>query len=269
MAGQSLSVFKGRGLDFAEVREYVPGDDVRRIDWNVTARLRKPFIKRHVEERELVMILMVDLSPSGHFGTQDQTKRELAAEVAGALAFSAVRDNDRVGLVLYTDRVERFLPPRKTRQHVTQLIHTVLTQLPKGSGTSLAAALNFLNNVIHRPAIVLVLSDFHDDGFQRAMKSTNQRHEVIALPLTDRRDRELPAVGWAMLRDPETGETIEVDTDDPAVRAGWASWHEQWMRELMEQFRRDRIGAFPLQTGVPYAHRLRSFFEHHSKRRIA
>lgn len=269
MSGQSLSVFKGRGLDFADVREYVPGDDVRRIDWNVTARLRKPFIKRHLEERELVMMVLVDLSASGHFGTQDQTKRELAAEVAGALAFAALRDNDRVGLLLYTDRVERFIPPRKSRQHVTQMLHTLLFHDPKSNKTSLTTALNYLNNVIHRPAVVFILSDFHDTGYERAIKSTNQRHEVIALPLTDRREQVLPDVGLAMLSDPETGETLEVDTSDPEVRALWDQLHATRKASMNEVFRRGGIGAFELQTGVPYAHRLRTFFDHHSRRRIA
>lgn len=269
MSGQSLSVFKGRGLDFADVREYVPGDDVRRIDWNVTARLRKPFIKRHLEERELVMMILVDLSASGHFGTGDQTKRELAAEVAGALAFAAIRDNDRVGLLLYTDRVERFIPPRKSRVHVTQLLYTLLFHEPKATGTSLTTALNFLNNVIHRPAVVFVLSDFQESGFERAIKSTNQRHEVIALPLTDRRDQELPDVGIATLTDPETGEILELDTSDPEVRATWDRLNAERKAAMNDVFRRGGIGAFELRNGENYAHKLRTFFDHHSRRRIA
>jgi uncharacterized protein (DUF58 family) len=269
MAGQSLSVFKGRGLDFADVREYVPGDDVRRIDWNVTARLRKPFVKRHHEERELCVVLLVDLSASGHFGTTSQTKRELAAEIAGALAFTAVRDSDRVGMLLFTDQVERYVPPRKSRQHVMQMLHTLLFHEPKSHGTSLVRALNFLNNVIHRPAVVIVLSDFHDRDFERALKSTNQRHELIALQLTDRRERELPDVGLASLNDPETGETLEIDTSDPAVRTAWDRLHSQRQSELNDFFRRSRIGSFEIQTGDTYAHKLRGFFEQHAKRRIA
>lgn len=269
MAGQSLSVFKGRGLDFADVREYVPGDDVRRIDWNVTARLRKPFIKRHLEERELVMMIVVDLSASGHFGTGDQTKRELAAEIAGALAFAAIRDNDRVGLLLHTDRVERYIPPRKSRQHVTQLLHTLLFHEPKSQGTSIQTALNFLNNIIHRPAVVFVISDFHDDGFERSIKSTNQRHEVIAFPLTDRREAELPDVGIATLTDPETGEVMEIDTSDPKVRSLWTRLHDERRRAMRDVFRRGGIGAFEVRTGDNYAHKLRTFFDHHSRRRVA
>jgi uncharacterized protein (DUF58 family) len=269
MGGQALSVFKGRGLDFADVREYVPGDDVRRIDWNVTARLRRPFLKRHIEERELIMMLLVDLSASGHFGTRDQTKREMAAELAGALALSAIRDNDRVGLLLYTDRVERFVPPRKNRLHVTQLLYTLLFHEPKGVGTSLITALNFLNNVIHRPALVFVLSDFQDEGFQKALASTNQRHEVIAFPLLDPRESELPNVGWARLQDPETGEVLEIDTGDPDVRETWARLNQQRRESLHETFRRGQVGAFDLVVGERYAHRLRAFFEHHAKRRIA
>ncbi len=269
MSGQSLSVFKGRGLDFAEVREYVPGDDVRRIDWNVTARLRRPFVKRHVEERELVMMLLVDASASGHFGTRGQTKRELAAELAGALALGAIRDNDRVGLLLYTDRVERYIPPRKSRVHVTRLIHTLLFHEPQGRGTSLSTALTFLNNVIHRPAVVFVLSDFHDSGFERILKASNQRHEVIAFPIIDRREQELPDVGVAVLQDPESGEVLEIDTSDPEVRSNWERLQRGRHEALRDTFRRGGIGAFDLHTGTPYVHKLRTFFEHHSKRRVA
>ena len=228
-----------------------------------------PVVRNADAERELVMMLLVDLSASGHFGTQGQTKRELAAEVAGALAFSAIRDNDRVGLLLFTDKVERYIPPRKSRPHVTRLIHTLLFHKPARNQTSIATALKYLNNVIHRPAVVFVLSDFHDNNFERVLKSSNQRHEVIALPLVDRRDHELPDVGWATLHDPENGDLMEIDSSDPAVRLAWEQLHQNRRTALLDTFRRGGIGAFELETGRTYAHRLRVFFENHSRRRIA
>jgi uncharacterized protein (DUF58 family) len=278
MGGRMVSVFKGRGMDFADVREYVPGDDVRRIDWNVTARLRKPFIKRHIEERELVVMLLVDVSASGHFGTatgnsaQADTKRELAAVLAGALAFSAIRDGDRVGLILFTEQVERFVPPKKSRAHVTRLLHEMLYAEPKSSGTSLTAALNFLNNLLHRPALVFVLSDFQDpaeESWQRALAATNQRHEVIALRTVDQRELELPDVGLALVQDAETGEVIELDTSDPEVRARWADLGERRQQELIATFRRGRVPELDVRTDQPWPQRLQKFLDYSAKRRVA
>jgi uncharacterized protein (DUF58 family) len=277
MGGRLSSVFKGRGMDFADVREYVAGDDVRRIDWNVTARLRKPFIKRHVEERELVVMLLVDLSASGHFGTATgpdsaESKRELAAVLAGALAFSAVRDGDRVGAILFTDRVERYIPPRKTRAHVTRLLHELLFTEPQGTGTSLTTGLNFLNNLFRRPTLSFLLSDFHDpatDSWTRAVKATNQRHELMALRLTDRRELELPDVGVALLQDAETGEVVEVDTGDPAVREAWAKIAEERSKELFATFRSGRVPELEVRTDQPWAQRLQRFLDGAARRRIA
>jgi len=278
MGGRMISVFKGRGMDFADVREYVPGDDVRRIDWNVTARLRKPFIKRHTEERELVVMLLVDVSASGHFGTADEgsaeadTKRELAAVLAGALAFSAVRDGDRVGLVLFSDRIERYVPPRKTRAHVTRLLHEMLFTEPRSSGTSITTALNFLNNLLHRPALVFVVSDFHDPAeevWHRALAATNQRHEVLALRTVDRRELELPDVGLALVQDAETGEVLELDTSDPQVRAGWAAVAGERAQQLVMTFRRSQVPELDVRTDQPWPQRLQRFLDHSSKRRVA
>ncbi len=282
MGGRLTSVFKGRGMDFADVREYVPGDDVRRIDWNVTARLRKPFIKRHIEERELVVMLLVDVSASGHFGTATDeliesgqgvnTKRELAAVLAGALAFSAIRDGDRVGLLMFSDRIERYVPPRKTRAHVTRLLHELLYTVPKSSGTSLTTGLNFLNNLLHRRALVFVLSDFHDpadDTWPRALSATNQRHEVIALRTVDQRELELPDVGFAVVQDAETGEVIELNTSDPEVRAAWADLGEQRQQELVAVFRRGRVPELEVRTDQPWPQRLQKFLDYSAKRRVA
>ena len=281
MGGRLTSVFKGRGMDFADVREYVPGDDVRRIDWNVTARLRKPYIKRHTEERELVVMLLIDASASGHFGTapdgaaQADTKRELAAVLAGALAFSAVRDGDRVGMLLFTDRVERYVPPRKTRAHVTRLLHELLYTEPKSSGTSLNSALNFLNNLFHRPALVFVLSDFHDHdeaAWKRALKASNQRHEMIALRTVDQREMDLPDVGHALVQDAETGEVIELDTSDPEVRAAYAAAGAARSDELKVFCRLSGVPEMEVRTDDardPWPQRLQKFLDQAAKRRVA
>ena len=282
MGGRMGSVFKGRGMDFADVREYVPGDDVRRIDWNVTARLRRPFIKRHIEERELVVMLLVDGSASGHFGTAPEesigkgqaeaTKRELAAVLAGALAFSAVKEGDRVGLIYFTDRVERYIPPRKTRQHVTRLLHELLFVEPQSKNTSIAGGLRFLNNLLQRPALVFLLSDFMDPnqaGWEQAIKATNQRHEVMAVQLADQRELELPDVGIALVQDAETGEVMEIDTGDPEVRAAWAKLAEERRAYLAGVFRGGRIPALELRTDEPWPERLQVFLDRAAKRRVA
>lgn len=269
MAGQAASIFKGRGMDFEEVREYVPGDDVRRIDWNVSGRLRKPYIRRYVEERELAILLLVDLSPSGHFGTTGRTKRELAAEVVGALAFSAIRDNDRVGLILFTDEVEHFIPPRKTRQHILRLVRDLLYHPVRGQGTSLKNALAFLGRVVHRPAVVFLISDFLDDGYQRLLKAVNQRHDVVAIKLLDPREVSLPEVGVVALQDAETGDWLELDTGDAEVRRGYERATEARRVALREFFLRARIGCVELRTDQPYPARLQAFFAHRLRSRIA
>lgn len=277
MGGKLGSIFKGRGMDFADVREYVPGDDVRRIDWNVTARLRKPFVKRHIEERELVVMLLVDLSGSGNFGTSGSvasgatTKRELAAILAGALAFGAVRQGDRVGLLLFTDRVERYIPQRKTRSHVTRLLHELLFSSPLSAGTSITNALRFLNNVQTKPALVFVLSDFDDTetDWSRELKATNRRHEVIGLRLMDEREWKLPDIGWALLQDAETGEVLEVDTSDPSVRTEWEAAMLRHHQTLIATFRSSRVPLLSLRTDEAWPLRLQQFLDHCARRRIA
>jgi uncharacterized protein (DUF58 family) len=269
MAGQCDSLFKGRGMDFVDVREYTPGDDVRRIDWNVSARLRKTFIKRHVEERELTVLLLVDLSASGHFGTGGSTKRELAAELAGTLALSAIRNNDRVGMILFTGKVEHYLPPRKTRQHVQRLLRDLLTHTPRSGGTSVSHALNFAARVTHRPALIFLLSDFHDAGYESALKSTNQRHDVLALQLIDPREQHIPDVGLALVEDAETGETLEVDTGDPVVRAAFEQATTLRQETLREFFRQARVAHLELITNKPWPNALRTFLALQSRRRVA
>src|SRR5436309_7996540 len=208
LGGEYHSVFKGTGIAFEEVREYQPGDDIRAIDWNVTARIGHPFIKRFVEERELTVILLVDSSGSNQFGTQQQQKREVAAELAAVLAFSAISNNDKVGLIVFTDRVERFVPPRKGTRHVLRLIRDILFFQPTRPGTSLKEGVDFLNRVLHRRAIVFLLSDFLDTGFEKAFKRTGKRHDLIAVPISDPRENELPVVGLLQMEDAETGRQL-------------------------------------------------------------
>lgn len=272
MAGQSDSIFKGRGMEFVDVREYTPGDDVRRIDWNVSARLRKTYIKRLIEERELTVLILVDLSASGHFGTSGVTKRELAAELAGTLALSAIRNADRVGLILFTNEVERYIPPRKTRKHVQRLLRDLLTHTPRREGTDINAALTFAARVTHRPALLFLISDLHDENFGMALKAANQRHDVLALQVIDPRETILPDVGFALVRDAETGEVMEVDTSDPEVRMAYRSAALNRQTETRRFFQQARIGHLEIMMGDsarPWPNALRAFLSQQARRRVA
>jgi uncharacterized protein (DUF58 family) len=218
LGGEYHSVFKGTGIAFEEVREYQPGDDIRAIDWNVTARIGHPFVKRFIEERELTVLLAVDCSGSQQFGTRIQQKREVAAELAAVLAFSAISNNDRVGLIQFTDRVERFVPPRKGVRHVLRLIRDVLFFQPQRRGTSLREGLDYLNRVLHRRTIVFLFSDFIDRDYENAFKRTGRRHDLIAVRVADAREEELPPVGLVELEDAETGAHVLLDTTSRRVR---------------------------------------------------
>jgi uncharacterized protein (DUF58 family) len=273
MAGEYHSVFKGRGMDFDEVREYAPGDEVRLIDWNVTARTGTPFIKKLREERELTILLAVDVSASGKFGSQTQSKRELAAEVASVLAFSAIRNRDKVGLILFTDEIEQFIPPTKGRQHVLRVIREILFHTPQNRGTDVAAAFDFINDVQRRRAVVFVISDFIEtpvafDRFKLQMRLTNKHHDLVLCHLRDRHEEELPALGLLTLEDPETGEVLEVDTDSRHVREDF----RQRATERMEAFRRAArqagVDTLELRTGEPYSQALYAFFQNRSSRRL-
>jgi uncharacterized protein (DUF58 family) len=272
MAGQSNSIFKGRGMEFVDVREYAPGDDVRRIDWNVSARLRKTYIKRLIEERELTVLLLVDLSASGHFGTSGATKREIAAELAGTIALSAIRNADRVGLILFTSEVEHYLAPGKTRKHVQRLIRNLLTHTPQNEGTHIGAALTFAARVTHRPALIFLISDLHDETFASALKTTNQRHDVLVLQTIDPRESLLPDVGLALVRDAESGEVMEVNTSDPEVRMAYRRAALNRQIETRQFFQRARIGHLEVQMGEearPWPNALRTFLAQHARRRVA
>jgi len=293
LGGQYHSVFKGLGMNFEEVREYQPGDEVRAIDWNVTARMNHPFVKKFVEERELTLMLIVDLSGSGLFGSGDQSKRELAAEIASVLAFSAIRNNDKVGLILFTDEVEKFMPPRKGRRHVLRVIREILFYEPKRHGTSLNKALDFLSRIATHRAIAVVISDFLDEtepatagprrlmpgghsagqslmslGCYGALRQANRRHDVVAVQIADRFELELPALGRLMLEDAETGKLIEVNTSVGRHRAAFKQRQERAQAELTRMFRSANIDAIRLRTGEPYGAALGKFFETREKRRL-
>jgi len=266
-AGQYRSVFKGRGMNFEEVREYQPGDEVRTIDWNVTARLGHPFVKKFTEERELTVMLVVDVSASGAFGSVNLSKRELAAEVACVIAFSAIRNNDKVGLLLFSDHVEMFIPPKKGRIHTLRLIREILFFEPRGRGTVPARALHYLNRVLTRKAAVFLLSDFQTDLFDRELGITARRHDLIALPVLDPRESALPDAGIVVFEDAETGEQIEVDTGDASVRAAYGHLVERRREEWARAFRRKRIDSIALTTDEDYLPALREFFRTRERRR--
>lgn len=264
VVGAYSAVFKGRGMEFAEVREYQPGDDVRTIDWNVTARLGQAYVKRYVEERDLTLMLVVDLSGSQRFGSGFLTKRDLAAELAAVLAFSAVANHDRVGAVLFTDRVERYVPPGRGTDHALRIIYDLLALDPNGRGTDLGGAARFAFRVMKRRGIVAVISDFQDVDLERPLGMLRRRHDVVALHLWDPREVEVPAAGMVMLADPETGETRVVDTADPWVRRRLATVSLEATRESL---RRAGLDVLSLSTAESYERPLAAFFAAREKRR--
>jgi uncharacterized protein (DUF58 family) len=266
MAGQYHSVFKGRGMDFDEVREYQPGDEVRRIDWNVTARTGVVHIKKYVEEREMTVMILVDASASGGTGSVSQSKRELAAELAAVLAFSAIRNNDKVGALLFTDGAERYIRPGKGRRHVLRLISEVLTYQPARRGTNLTTALQHINRALTRRAVVFVISDFMDQGYERALKVTGRKHDLIAVPIVDASEKAMPDLGWITFEDAETGEVIEFNSGDPKARAAFAQIAEDRLAKLRRTFRRSGLDSIEAQTDTPYLRALMQFFDSRYRR---
>ncbi len=272
LAGQYHSVFKGRGMNFDSVREYVPGDEVRTIDWNVTARTGHPFVKKFVEERELTLLLMVDVSASGDFGSGAQSKRELAAEIASVLAFSAVKNSDKVGLLLFTDQVELYVPPRKGRRHVLRIVREVLGFEPAHRGTNLVQALDFVNDVIKRRAIVFLLSDFQTGGMpteelRRAIRQTNRRHDLVAMPIEDAREQTLPDLGIVAIEDAETGELVELDTRNSHVRERFAELAQDRSAQFRRTFNAEAVDSLRLKTDQPYVAGLMAFFKNRTHKR--
>lgn len=265
-AGDYHSVFKGRGMNFEDVREYQPGDEIRAIDWNVTARLGTAFVKQFTEERELTVMLIVDVSASGNFGSTTQSKRELAAEVACLLAFSAIRNNDKVGLLLFSDRVELFIPPKKGRSHTLRLIREILFFQPEGRGTAPALALDYLNRIVTRRAVIFFISDFQAPDFSHTLAVSGRRHDFIAIHIQDEREKILPSIGIITLEDAETGEQIEVSTMDRATRRRFTELADEHEAELSRMLRRNNIDAIALRTGEDYLPALRSFFKQRERR---
>jgi uncharacterized protein (DUF58 family) len=264
--GEYHSVFKGQGMEFAEVREYLPGDEVRSIDWNVTARMRRPFVKRYVEERELTVVLAVDLSGSERFGTAQRFKSEAATELGAVLAMSAVRNNDRVGTVLFTDRVELVVPPRKGRRHVLRIVRELLGFQPVGRGTDLAGALEYLTRLLSHHTIVFVISDFQAGGIEQPLKHLARQHDVVAVTVEDPSERTLPDVGPVRLVDPETGATIVVDTSRPAVRSRYQQMVTEERNARRQLLRRLAIDEVAITTDAGVVEPLLRFFRSRATR---
>jgi uncharacterized protein (DUF58 family) len=269
LAGSYHSVFKGRGMTFAEVRQYQPGDDVRFIDWNVSARMNDAYVKVFTEEREMTVMLLVDLSASEKFGSVGRPKIEAVAEVAALLAFSAIKNNDRVGLVLFTDRIERFVPPKKGRGHVMRVVTEILNAQPEGEGTDVRKALDLLGSLSKRRSVAFCISDFIDDGYEKALRVASKRHDLIPVQVVDPREEELPNVGIALVEDLETGELVEVDTSDARVRDAFArSVHTQ--RARREQlFRRLRVDHVTVKTDGDFVRPIADLFRRRQKRMAA
>jgi uncharacterized protein (DUF58 family) len=266
LAGEYHSVFKGRGMEFDEVREYQHGDDVRTIDWNVTSRAGRPFVKRYVEERELTVMLLVDMSASGAFGSAGKMKSEIAAEISALLAFSAIKNSDRVGAILFTDRVEKFIPPRRGSKHVLRVIREMLFHKPQHRGTCIQKALEHLNLVVHKRSVVFLISDLLDQGFEQSLKVANRRHDIVMIQIMDPRERELPDVGILEIRDSETGEIVRVDTAIPWIRN---TIRENWDRNqarLAKLFDSHRMDHLTVETGKAYDIALIRFFKQRAKR---
>jgi len=266
-AGEYHSVFKGRGMEFSEVREYAPGDDIRIIDWNVTSRLGHPYVKVFVEERELTVLLLVDTSASFAFGTRERLKGTLAAELTAVLAFSAVKNKDRVGAVFFTDRVEAYIPPRKGRRHVLRTIREVLAFRPEGRGTDIACALDFLLRVQKKRAVVFLLSDFLDSGYERPLRIACQKHDVVPVVVSDPLEEEgLPRLGLLEMEDPETGRTVLVDAGSRRVRRAINERVRERVAAREETFRQLGIEAIRVRCGQPYEAPLVRFFERRARR---
>lgn len=267
MAGSYHSTFKGRGMEFEEVREYNPGDDVRSIDWNVTARTGTPHIKRFREERELTVMLMVDLSGSTDFGAADQTKGELAAEICALLAFAAIKNNDQVGLLIFTDRVEKFIPPKKGKNHVLRVVREVLFHKPMHRGTSIPAAVEHMMKVLSRKSVVFLISDFMPtSGIRRPLSALNNRHDLIALRVRDSRELALPPMGLIKLRDPETGQSVFVDTFDKRFRKRFEDMALKQEAEVTHLFKQLKIDSVDIQTGRPYIEAMVQLFKRRALR---
>ncbi len=266
-SGEYHSTFKGQGMEFEEVRQYEPGDDVRLIDWNVTARMGQPYIKKFREERELTVILLIDVSSSGQFGTRDRFKNETAAELGALLAFSAIKNNDKVGLIIFTDQIEIFVPPKKGRAHVLRIIREILYFKPQGKGTNIAAALEYFNKVIRRKSVVFLVSDFLSEGFTKPLQIANNKHDIIAIKVSDPREITFDNVGLIELEDAETGEVLIIDTGSKEFRKEFAAQSAEDVAGLKKSFRSINLDFINIRTDQSYISPLINFFKMREKRR--
>lgn len=266
LSGQYESVFKGRGIEFDEVREYQPGDEIRSIDWNVTARMGHPYIKKYVEERQLTVMILLDASASSYFGTAKRLKNELAAEVSSVLAFAAIQNNDRVGLIVFTDRVEKFIPPRKGLQHVLRVVREALYFKPKGKGTDIAGALEFLDGVVTRRAVVFLISDFFAKDFRKPLSIANKKHDVVAVTITDPRETKLPKAGLVELADAEKGSFFLIDTSNARARESYAAKSQKMIEGRSRLFGSIGVDHIDIWTDKPYIEEFIKFFRMREKR---
>lgn len=260
-SGEYQSAFKGRGMEFSEVREYTFGDDVRQIDWNVTARSSDPYIKVFEEEREQTLMLCVDISPSGLFGSHSQTKMELAIEICAVLAFSAIKNGDKVGLVLFSDQIEKVVPPKKGRTHVLRLIRELYTTEPQGTATNIAEALSYVNRLLTRRAILVLASDFQDENFEKQHRITTRKHDLVNLVINDRLEEDLPNIGIVPFRDAETGKESLVDTSSKKVREEYRKRVQERKKSLQEYFLKNKMDSIDVYTNESYIRPLVNFFQ--------
>lgn len=265
-AGHYHSVFKGQGMEFEEVREYFPGDDIRSIDWNVTARMGRPFIKKFMEERELAIMVLLDLSASSYFGTVNKLKSQLAAEICSVLAMSAIKNNDKVGLIAFTDRIEKVIPPGKGLSNVLRIIREALYLRPEGKGTDIPGALDYLRRITRRSTVTFIISDFFAHDFRKQLSVANRRNDIIAVSITDPREAKLPDAGIIQLKDAETGKQFLVDTSNPAVRNAYEAGAAATFRERQKLFRSINVDHLDIHTDVPYTRELIRFFRMRERR---
>ncbi|MFM1931416.1 MAG: hypothetical protein RL226_719 [Bacteroidota bacterium] len=260
-SGEYHSAFKGRGMAFSENREYQHGDEIRTIDWNVTARMGHPYVKVFEEERELTVIILVDLSASANYGTRAQLKRQLITEITAVLAFSAIQNNDKIGVLFFTDRIERFIPPKKGKSHILQIIRELLEFKPQGNKTNIKGALEYLNTAIKKKAICFVLSDFMDSGFERTLRMTNRKHDVVAIRTVDQGEQELPNVGWLLVKDSETNDILRINTSSAKTKKALRDEANLRNITLRETFTKAGVDAITLHTDKPYVQPLMNLFK--------
>jgi len=263
-AGEYHTAFKGRGMAFSEVREYQPGDDIRTIDWNVTARFNTPFIKVFEEERELTVMLIIDVSGSKNFGTQKQMKQELVTELSAVLAFSAIQNNDKIGVIFFSDKVEKFIPPKKGKSHILRIIRELIAYEPENKGTDIGEALRYFNNVIKKRAICFVISDFMSENFEAPLKIANKKHDIVTISINDKREEELPDIGLIQMKDAETGEVKWIDTGNKSVRHNYRKNYLKIKEEVNQLFINSGVDTIQLRTDMDYIKPLIQFF----KRRV-